>query len=91
VYSKQGHETEIHVQLPSSAALSTSVETNCPCQCSCSGVSVDVRLIVRKLTGCDTVHHPVENLQMLESGRTQLATAQADISPEPRARALAVL
>jgi hypothetical protein len=44
-----------------------------------------------KLTGCDTVHHPVENLQMLESGRTQLATAQADISPEPRARALAVL
>src|SRR5271170_2435532 len=33
----------------------------------------------------------VENLQMLEDGRAQLATAQADISPGPRARALAVL
>src|SRR5271170_8384527 len=33
----------------------------------------------------------VENLQMLEVGRAQLATAQADISPGPRARALAVL
>jgi uncharacterized protein len=33
----------------------------------------------------------VENLQMLESGRVQLATAQADILPGPKARALAVL
>jgi TRAP transporter TAXI family solute receptor len=33
----------------------------------------------------------VENLQMLEDGRAQLATAQSDISPGPRARALAVL
>ncbi len=33
----------------------------------------------------------VENLQMLEDGRAQLATAQADITPGPRARALAVL
>ena len=33
----------------------------------------------------------VENLQMLQDGRAQLATAQADISPGPRARALAVL
>ena len=33
----------------------------------------------------------VENLQMLEHGRAQLATAQADIPPGPRARALAVL
>ena len=33
----------------------------------------------------------VENLQMLEDGRAQLATAQADILPGPRARALAVL
>jgi TRAP transporter TAXI family solute receptor len=33
----------------------------------------------------------VENLHMLEDGRAQLATAQADISPGPRARALAVL
>jgi TRAP transporter TAXI family solute receptor len=33
----------------------------------------------------------VENLQMLEDGRAQLATAQADIAPGPRARALAVL
>lgn len=33
----------------------------------------------------------VENLQMLEDGRAQLATAQADISPGPRARAVAVL
>jgi uncharacterized protein len=33
----------------------------------------------------------VENLQMLEDGRAQLATAQADISPGTRARSLAVL
>jgi TRAP transporter TAXI family solute receptor len=33
----------------------------------------------------------VENMQMLQDGRAQLATAQADISPGPRARALAVL
>jgi uncharacterized protein len=33
----------------------------------------------------------VENLQMLEDGRAQMATAQADILPGPRARALAVL
>src|ERR1700689_5708780 len=33
----------------------------------------------------------VENLQMLEDGRAQLATAQADILPGPRARAVAVL
>ena len=33
----------------------------------------------------------VENLQMLEDGRAQLATAQADIPPGPRARGLAVL
>src|SRR3984957_12960008 len=33
----------------------------------------------------------VENLQMLEGGRAQMATAQADILPGPRARALAVL
>ena len=33
----------------------------------------------------------VENLQMLEDGRAQLATAQSDILPGPRARALAVL
>src|ERR1700678_968795 len=33
----------------------------------------------------------VENLQMLQDGRAQLATAQADISPGPKARALAVL
>src|ERR1700727_2602659 len=33
----------------------------------------------------------VENLQMLEAGRAQLATAQADITPGPKARALAVL
>ena len=33
----------------------------------------------------------VENLQMLEDGRAQLATAQADISPGQRARAVAVL
>jgi uncharacterized protein len=33
----------------------------------------------------------VENLQMLQDGRAQLATAQADISPGQRARALAVL
>src|SRR5271156_5073529 len=33
----------------------------------------------------------VENLQMLEDGRAQMATAQADISPGPRARAIAVL
>src|SRR5271166_3465262 len=33
----------------------------------------------------------VENLQMLEAGRAQLATAQSDILPGPRARALAVL
>ena len=33
----------------------------------------------------------VENLQMLQDGRAQLATAQSDILPGPRARALAVL
>ncbi len=33
----------------------------------------------------------VENLQMLEDGRAQMATAQADILPGPRARAVAVL
>jgi uncharacterized protein len=33
----------------------------------------------------------VENLQMLEDGRAQLATAQSDILPGPKARALAVL
>lgn len=33
----------------------------------------------------------VENLQLLEDGRAQLATAQADILPGPRARLLAVL
>ncbi len=33
----------------------------------------------------------VENLQMLEQGRAQLATAQSDISPGPRARSVAVL
>jgi uncharacterized protein len=33
----------------------------------------------------------VENLQMLENGQAQLATAQADIPPGPRSRALAVL
>ena len=33
----------------------------------------------------------VENLQMLEDGRAQLAAAQADILPGPRARAVAVL
>jgi TRAP transporter TAXI family solute receptor len=33
----------------------------------------------------------VENLRMLEDGRAQMATAQADISPGPRSRALAVL
>jgi uncharacterized protein len=33
----------------------------------------------------------VENLQMLEQGRAQLATAQSDILPGPRARILAVL
>ncbi len=33
----------------------------------------------------------VENLQMLEDGRAQLATAQADITPGPRSRAVAVL
>jgi uncharacterized protein len=33
----------------------------------------------------------VENLKMLEDGRAQLATAQADILPGPRARTVAVL
>ena len=33
----------------------------------------------------------VENLQMLENGRAQLAAAQSDILPGPRARAVAVL
>ena len=33
----------------------------------------------------------VQNLQMLEDGRAQLATAQADISSGPKARAVAVL
>ena len=33
----------------------------------------------------------VENLRMLENGRAQLADAQSDILPGPRARALAVL
>ena len=33
----------------------------------------------------------VENLRMLEDGRAQLATAQSDILPGPKARALAVL
>src|SRR5271168_143078 len=33
----------------------------------------------------------VENLQMLEDGRAQLATVQSDILPGPRARTLAVL
>jgi TRAP transporter TAXI family solute receptor len=33
----------------------------------------------------------VENLQMLQDGRAQLATAQADVSPGPSARAVAVL
>jgi uncharacterized protein len=33
----------------------------------------------------------VENLQMLEEGRVQLATAQADVLPGPRSRILAVL
>jgi uncharacterized protein len=33
----------------------------------------------------------VENLQMLENGRAQLAAAQSDISPGPAARAVAVL
>ena len=33
----------------------------------------------------------VENLQLLDNGRAQLATAQADILPGPRARSLAVL
>ena len=33
----------------------------------------------------------VENLQMLEDGRAQLATAQADIASGPKARAVAVL
>jgi TRAP transporter TAXI family solute receptor len=33
----------------------------------------------------------VENLRMLEDGRAQLATAQADISPGPEARSVAVL
>jgi uncharacterized protein len=33
----------------------------------------------------------VENLQMLEDGRAQLATVQSDILPGPRARALVVL
>lgn len=32
-----------------------------------------------------------ENLQMLEDGRAQLATAQADIAPGPHARSVAVL
>src|SRR3984957_18340009 len=33
----------------------------------------------------------VENLRMLDEGRAQLAAAQADILPGPRARAVAVL
>src|ERR1700742_1065474 len=33
----------------------------------------------------------VENLRMLEDGRAQLATAQSDILPGPKARAVAVL
>ncbi len=33
----------------------------------------------------------VENLHLLEDGQAQLATAQADIAPGPRARAVAVL
>src|SRR5580698_3128649 len=33
----------------------------------------------------------VENLQMLQDGRAQLATAQSDILPGPKARAVAVL
>jgi uncharacterized protein len=33
----------------------------------------------------------VENLKMLEDGRAQLATAQSDILPGPRARAVAIL
>ena len=33
----------------------------------------------------------VENLQMLEAGRAQLATAQADVVPGPSARLLAIL
>jgi uncharacterized protein len=33
----------------------------------------------------------VQNLKLLEDGRAQMATAQADILPGPRARALAVL
>jgi uncharacterized protein len=33
----------------------------------------------------------VENLRMLEDGRVQMATAQADIVPGPKARAIAVL
>ena len=33
----------------------------------------------------------VDNLQMLNSGRAQLAAAQADVLPGPRARAVAVL
>jgi uncharacterized protein len=33
----------------------------------------------------------VENLKMLEDGRAQLATAQADVLPGPKARAVAVL
>src|SRR5277367_7160716 len=33
----------------------------------------------------------VENLQMLEDGRAQLATAQSDVLPRPSARSVAVL
>ncbi len=36
-------------------------------------------------------HGTVENLQMLDDGHAQLATAQADVLPGPRARIVAVL
>jgi uncharacterized protein len=58
-----------------SSALKTVVERHYP----------RIRLNVLETGGT------VENLRMLEAGQSQLATAQADISPGPEARAVAVL
>jgi TRAP transporter TAXI family solute receptor len=57
------------------SALKTVVERHYP----------RIRITLRETGGT------VENLQMLQDGRAQLATAQADILPGDRARAVAVL
>lgn len=56
-------------------ALKTVVERHYP----------KIRITLRETGGT------VENLRMLEDGRAQLATAQSDILPGPKARAVAVL